>query len=150
MQSYEILRLGVASMTDAPEWSMPPGSLHYGPDGRVALLHFAPGRWLAPAPDTSLLNRMQRQAAAGRLALFDVNSKWQVVTLPGSVATRLLSAGINLEQTLGDRDCAALTLFDTPCILARRGDTFDAWVLSSYLADFATTLSRMTLRIPSA
>lgn len=150
LRSYEILRLGVASLDDDPEWSMPPGGLRYGRDGRVELLHFAPGRWLAPAPDTSLLNRMQQQAAAGQLALFDVNCKWQLITLRGSVATQLLSAGTNLEQVLGERDCASLTLFDTPCILARRDDAFDVWVLASYLADFVATLSRMTLRIPSA
>jgi hypothetical protein len=111
-----------------------PGTARRDAFGRATLLHFAPGRFLAPAPLPDMNRHLDALQAAGVGALFDVDGKWQAFVLTGPGAERLLSYSINLAQVLGERDCAALSLFDCPAILARRTDAFDVWVESSYAA----------------
>src|ERR1700721_4731131 len=49
--------------------------------GRAVLLHFAPGRFLAPAPTPDTERRLLALQAAGVGALFDVEGKWQAFAL---------------------------------------------------------------------
>jgi hypothetical protein len=111
-----------------------PGAVRRDAFGRATLLHFAPGRFLAPAPMSDMDRHLDALQAAGVGALFDVDGKWQAFALTGPGAEQLLANSINLGQVLGNRDCAALYLFDCPAVLARRADAFDVWVESSYAA----------------
>jgi len=111
-----------------------PGTVRRDASGRATLLHFAPGRFLVPAPMPDMDRQLDALQAAGVGALFDVEGKWKAFALTGPGAERLLSYSINLAQVLGNRDCAALNLFDCPAVLARRADAFDVWVEGSYAA----------------
>jgi heterotetrameric sarcosine oxidase gamma subunit len=125
--------LAARATTDLPA---SPGTVRRDASGRAMLLHFAPGRFLAPAPTPDMDQHLDALQAAGVGALFDVDGKWQAFALTGPGAARLLSYSINLAQVLGNRDCAALHLFDCPAVLARRADAFDVWVEGSYAAAF--------------
>jgi hypothetical protein len=111
-----------------------PGSVQRDASGRATLLHFAPGRMLAPTPASEVL--LDRLQAARVGSLFEVDGKWQAFTMSGPGAERVLSSTINLTQVLGQRDCAALHLFDCPAIIARRPGAFDVWVEASYASAF--------------
>jgi sarcosine oxidase gamma subunit len=110
---------------------------------RAVLLHFAPGRFLAPAPTPDTERRLLALQAAGVGAMFDVEGKWQAVTLTAPGTERALSSTIDLAQALGGRDCAALHLFDCPAVLARRGGDFEVWVEASYAVSFREVLSEL-------
>jgi hypothetical protein len=110
---------------------------------RAVLLHFAPGRFLAPAPTPDTERRLLALQAAGVGAMFDAEGKWQAVTLTAPGAERALSSTIDLAQALGGRDCAALHLFDCPAVLARRGGGFEMWVEASYAVAFREVLSEL-------
>lgn len=123
-------------------WPTAPGAVHRDAAGLPALLHFAPGRWLVP---TSALDPAALLAAtAGCCATVDVTGKWQVFVVAGAGAERLLASTIAIEAALEDRDCAAVTLFDCPAILARGGEGFVIWVQSSYAVDFLSTANRLS------
>jgi sarcosine oxidase gamma subunit len=123
-------------------WPTAPGAVLRDPAGLPGLLHFAPGRWLVPSsaldPNTLLA------AAAGCCATVDVTGKWQAFVVTGDGASRLLASTLAVDAALEARDCAAVTLFDCPAILARAGDGYLVWVQSSYAADFLATAQRLT------
>jgi sarcosine oxidase gamma subunit len=111
--------------------------------GRAVLLHFAPGRFLAPAPTPDTEQRLLALQTAGVGAVFDVEGKWQAFALTAPGAERALSSAIDLAQALGGRDCAALHLFDCPAVLARRGGGFEVWVEASYAVAFREVLAEL-------
>ena len=111
--------------------------------GRAVLLHFAPGRFLAPAPTPDTERRLLALQATGVGALFDIEGKWQALALTAPGAERALSSTIDLAQALGGRDCAALHLFDCPAILSRRGGGFELWIEASYAVALHEVLSEL-------
>jgi sarcosine oxidase gamma subunit len=136
-------------LTDAAAAELPasPGAVQRGTDvgsdsstGRAVLLHFAPGRFLAPAPTPDTERRLLALQGAGVGAIFDVEGKWQAFALTAPGAERALSSTIDLAQALGGRDCAALHLFDCPAVLSRRGGGFEVWVEASYAVAFREVL----------
>jgi heterotetrameric sarcosine oxidase gamma subunit len=127
-KTFEFPLVG-AAMMDLPA---SPGSVRRDPSGRAMLLHFAPGRFLMPVPTPDIVRRLDALQVAGVGAAFDVDGKWQALALMGPSAEHALSSAINLTQALGDRECAALQLFDCPAVLARRANAFDVWVEASY------------------
>jgi|GEM_PF-1204135 len=128
------------------EWSTAPGAVRRAPDGRIELLHVAPGRWLAPEPAAALRASLAARAAEGLGAVIDVEGKWRRLTLAGERAARLLASGASLAGVLASRDCALLRLFDAPVVLARDAGAFAAWVQASYLASFRATLEAVIRR----
>jgi sarcosine oxidase gamma subunit len=117
-----------------------PGAVQRDGSGQPTLLHFAPGRFLAPMPTPDLVRHLDALQSAGVGALFDVDGRWQAFALTGPGAERLLSSTINVTEVLADRECAALHLFDCPAALARRADAFDLWVEASYATAFRECL----------
>jgi heterotetrameric sarcosine oxidase gamma subunit len=124
----------------------PPGAAWHDGSGHATLLHFAPGRFLAPAPTAEMARHLAALESAGVGRLFDVRGKWRQLTVAGTGAARLLSAGVDVEAVLAHRDCAALTLFDCPLVLARSGQRFELWVESSYATDLRASLDRLRRR----
>jgi len=106
-------------------------------------LHFAPGRFLAPAPTPDTEQRLLALQAAGVGAMFDVEGKWQAFALTAPGTERALSSTIDLAQALGGRDCAALHLFDCPAVLSRHGGDFEVWVEASYAVAFREVLGEL-------
>jgi heterotetrameric sarcosine oxidase gamma subunit len=117
-------------------WPAAPGAVRHDAAGRPVLLHFAPARWLVPAPHPDIAALIDAATQAGAGAVVDVDGKWKAVELLGPGAARLLASTIDVEAVLGGRECAAVTLFDCPAVLARVPDGFGIWVRSSYAADF--------------
>jgi hypothetical protein len=130
--------------TDLPA---PPGAVQRDPAGRAALVHFAPGRFLAPEPTADLVRHLGALAATGIGVIFDVTGKWQHLVVHGSDASRLLAATIDVAAVLVHRECAALRLFDCPSVLATRPGGFDIWVEASYALDLRTSLERVGGRL---
>ena len=116
---------------------------HGSSAGRAVLLHFAPGRFLAPAPTPDTERRLLALQGAGIGAVFDVEGKWQAFALTAPGAERALSSTVDLAQALGGRDCAALHLFDCPAVLSRRGAGFEVWVEASYAVAFGEVLGEL-------
>jgi heterotetrameric sarcosine oxidase gamma subunit len=119
-----------------------PGAVVRNGMGQCELLHFAPGRWLAPEPSAQLQSRLAAAAAAGAGVQIGVDGKWHALTIAGPGAEQALARTVALEAILAGRECAALTLFDCPSIIARSPATFDVWVQASYAADLMTSLER--------
>jgi len=125
------------------DWPSAAGALRLDAAKRPELMHFAPGRWLAPEP-TSAVAAMLNSAAAGAAGtLVDVTGKWEAMVICGAGAARLLASTIDVDAILKDRGCAAATLFDCPAILAAPGADFALWVQASYSADFIATVQRL-------
>ena len=124
------------------EWPLAPGAIRLGADGRPELLHFAPGRWLAPGAAPDSFHGSYEGATPPAGTLVDVSGKWDGVQLRGGGAARLLATTIDLERVLEQRDCAAVTLFDSPAIIVRVPDGYLLWVQSSYTSDFLTAAKR--------
>jgi heterotetrameric sarcosine oxidase gamma subunit len=122
-----------------------PGGVLRDRDGRAELLHFAPHRWLVPAPSAALHEILANLDLAGDGALVDVDGKWQSFRLEGDGATRILESSVNVDATLSGRACAAVVLFDCPAVLARDGNGFDCWVMSSYAESLLSAIGRLTL-----
>jgi len=120
-----------------------PGTVRRDSAGRATLLHFAPGRFLLPAPTPDLARQIDSLGRADVGVAFDVDGKWRELTITGSGADRLLSSGTDVTAMLAHRDCAALQLFDCPVVLARRTDGFDLWVQASYATDLRKALDRI-------
>ena len=123
-------------------WPARPGAVSYGIDGNPQLLHYAPGRWLAvaTAPPAAVavpvVATFDAVVANGNGVQFDVSGKWQAFGFADEQALRLLASTIDLTAALAGRDCAALTLFDCPALLARVGSGAIVWVGASYAQDF--------------
>lgn len=124
-------------------WPAAPGAVRHDEAGRPVLLHFAPARWLAPAPhpDIAALIEAATQADAG--AIVDVDGKWRAMELLGPGAARLLACTVDVAAVLDGRECAAVTLFDCPALLARVPDGFAVWVRASYAVDFTSAVERL-------
>ena len=123
-------------------WPNAPGAVRWDDRSRPLLLHFAPGRWLAPQPTPQTLAFLGEAARSGTGTLTDVTGKWDALQIRGPGATRLLACTVNYEVLLGNRDCASATLFDCPAILMRTADGVSMWVQSSYTAHFLATAER--------
>jgi hypothetical protein len=139
-----------ATFRPAAELPASPGAVQRGTGidngsstGRAVLLHFAPGRFLAPAPTPDIERRLLALQAAGVGAMFDVEGKWQAFALTAPGAECALASTIDLAQALGGRDCAELHLFDCPAVLARRGGGFEVWVEASYAVAFREMLGEL-------
>ena len=109
-----------------------PGAVLRDGAGRAQALHFAPRRWLLPAPAEPLYRDLAGRDAAGDGALVDVEGKWKWFRLEGPQAARILESSVNVKGLLFKRACAAGVLFDCPAIVANDGENFDCWVMSSY------------------
>lgn len=121
-----------------------PGAVQHDAPGRPALLHFAPGRFLAPAPAPEMVRHLDALAASGVGSVFDVTGKWRHVRVVGRDAKRLLASGIDVAAVLLHHECAAVQLFDCPVVLARASDGYDLWVQASYATDFVRSLRRIS------
>jgi hypothetical protein len=128
-------------------WPAAPGGVRHDADGRPVLLHFAPARWLVPAPHPDIAALVDAATEAGAGVVVGVDGKWQAMELLGAEAARLLASTIDLEQSLEGRECAAVTLFDCPAILARIPAGFAVWVRSSYAADFVAAIAAVRARL---
>lgn len=113
-------------------------------EGRVELLHFAPRRWLIPGPSAALYQILANLALAGDGALVDVDGKWQSFRMEGEGAIRILESSVNVDATLCRRSCAAVALFDCPAVLARDGNGFTFWVMSSYTESLLGVIGQLT------
>lgn len=122
-----------------PAWPSSAGAVRYDARQRPLLLHFAPGRWLAPDPDEDTCSLLAAAGLAAAGVVVEVTGKWEALLIRGTRAPRLLACALAIEPVLNARDCAAVTLFDCPAILARAPGGFAVWVQSSYAADFAAT-----------
>jgi sarcosine oxidase gamma subunit len=136
-----------ARVPDA-DWPAEPGQVLRDGAGRAVLLHFAPGRWLVPAPDERLRTRLDALARDRHGALVDVDGKWQALALALAPATasRVLASGVEVEALLRGRDTAAIVLFDCPLIVVRAGAGFELYVAASYLHSFEAAVE--SLRLP--
>jgi heterotetrameric sarcosine oxidase gamma subunit len=121
-----------------------PGAVLRDSAGHAQVLHFAPRRWLVPAPAEPLYRDLAERDVAGDGALVDVEGKWQWFRLEGPQATRILESSVNVEGLLFKRSCAAGALFDCPMVLGRDGATFDCWVMSSYAQSFLRAISQIS------
>jgi heterotetrameric sarcosine oxidase gamma subunit len=139
--------LAAAASADLPA---SPGEVRRDGGGRPVVLHFAPGRYLVPAPTPEISRRLGALQDAGIGAVFDVDGKWQALTLEGPGARRLLAATFDPARVLTDRDCAALQLFDCPAVLACRAQAFDIWVEASYAQALLDRLQRQLRKRPGA
>jgi hypothetical protein len=112
-----------------------PGQVRYADSGEPVLLHYAPGRWFAPAADDSLRLQLEALEAAGEGALFDVTGKFRSWRLDGTEGRLWLAQQCEVAMVLAGRDCAALTLFDCPALLTKRQldghENFVVWLASS-------------------
>jgi heterotetrameric sarcosine oxidase gamma subunit len=128
----------------AGAWAGPfptaPGAVTRDGLGSCELLHIAPGHWLVPEPSPEVAACLHAAASAGAGVQIGVDGKWQAVRFSGPAAQRVLARTVALDTILAGRDCAALTLFDSPSIIARSDAAFDIWVQSSYAAEFMTCL----------
>jgi hypothetical protein len=141
--AWELVAFGADAASPPVNLPAAPGAMTLDAQGRPALLHFAPGRWLALADPTGT-------SPGSAIAAFDVTGKWQGLVLSGPRAPRLLASTIHTATVLRARDCAALELFDCPAILAALPDggaapAYAVWVLSSYLAQFLDAAQRAPL-----
>ena len=127
-------------------WPAAPGAVRHDAGGRPVLLHFAPARWLAPAPHPDITALIDSAVAAGAGVVVDVEGKWTALELLGPGATLLLSSTVDVAPLLEGRECAAVTLFDCPAILARLPDGFAIWTRSSYAANLVTAVEGLLRR----
>jgi hypothetical protein len=96
-------------------------------------LHLAGDRWLWLDPAAERL----AEFANGGLVIVDVDGKWAVYDAGADVARRILNAAVDLDEILDGRDCAAVTLFDCPAVVARPvADRIVVCVHASYAASF--------------
>lgn len=124
-------------------WPAAPGAVRHDSLGRPGLLHFAPARWLAPGPCPEIAAIIAAAEQSGTGTLVDVSGKWREFALTGADAGRLLAGALNVEMVLEGRECAAVTMFDCPCVLARVADGYAIWVRSSFAADFIAAIARL-------
>ena len=131
-----------AARTFGDAWPLKAGGVRWAADGRAALLHIAANRWLAPDPSPETLALIDAGYGANIGAAVDVSGKWHGLSLIGADADHALTACIDIGAVLGDRDCAALTVFDSPAIIGRRPDGYSLWVHASFATDCVAMLTR--------
>jgi len=133
---------GTAVVADAiSAWPANPGQALWDASGRPALLHFAPDRWLVPAPAPTLLRELTSLARGGCGVLIEVEGKWQEVRIAAEHARRVLSGSIDVEAVLARRECAAILLFDCPAILARHDGAFNVWIAASFVQSLLAVIA---------
>ncbi|MGH8252456.1 MAG: hypothetical protein ACRES2_00325 [Steroidobacteraceae bacterium] len=125
-----------------PSWPVDAGAVVRDSNDAASLLHFAPGRVLAPDPSAATETLLDVAAAGGAGTRIDATGKWEHYIVRGLGAARLLACAIELGAVLDKRDCAAVTLFDCPAIVAKWRDGFELWIQSSYAGDFLATAQR--------
>jgi len=131
------------------DWPAAPGATRVDAAGRAELLHFAPGRWLAPEPSPAVLALLEGAERAGAGTQVDVTGKWDRIDVSGSAAARLLASTIEIGSVLAGRGCAAVTAFDCPAVVSGGGEDFALWLQSSYTADFMATATRLRSALPA-
>jgi hypothetical protein len=130
------------SGSTSADWPMNPGSVQRDSLDRAILLHFAPGRVLAPDPSAATEAVLDAATTQGAGTRIDATGKWAHYVIAGPDAARLLACTIELGSVLDKRECAAVTLFDCPAVIARTHTGFELWLQSSYGADFLATAER--------
>jgi len=115
-------------------WSSVPGAVARDASGDPVLLHYAPGRWLVSGTGPVVEAALAHIPSFGTAA--DVTGKWLGLHLAGEPARRLLASTVAIEAVLRNRECAALLLFDCPCVIARTSTGHVAWLQASYRAHF--------------
>jgi hypothetical protein len=108
-----------------------PGQVSRDADGRPALLHFAPRRWLVVSPGANLKAGLADLDDRGLGALVDVDEKW--LPLRVGEPSKSLGTCIAAGAVLRDRQCAAVSIFDCPAIIAGGESGIDLWVASSFV-----------------
>ncbi len=133
------------------DWPINPGAVQRDDQNRAMLLHFAPGRVLAPDPSAATEALLNAAAAQGMGNTVDVTGKWDHYVIDGPDAARLLACAIDSSAALDKRECAAVVLFDCPAVIARLRSGFELWLQASYSADFLATADgfRAALRHPT-
>jgi sarcosine oxidase gamma subunit len=123
-------------------WPCRPGEVMY--DGQeIAVLHFAPARWLVD-PSSTLASAMLAAAVeAGGGTAVHVEGKWRAMQLTGTHATRALASTVDIERLLRSRGCVATMAFDCPAIVVGASGGYRIWVSSSHAVDFAAALGRL-------
>ena len=81
--------------------------------------------------------------AASAGTAVDATGKWREFHLSGPDASRALGLSIDSESVLDGRECAAVLLFDCPCVLARLGSGYAIWVQASFAVDFEAAIGRL-------
>ncbi len=127
-------------------WPVAPGAVRHDADGRPVLLHFAPARWLAPAPHPDIEALIAAAIAADAGVAVDVDGKWTAFELTGPAAGRVLATTVDVDAVLAGRECAAVTLFDCPAIVARVPNGYAIWVGASYAAHFEAAVHDLRAR----
>jgi heterotetrameric sarcosine oxidase gamma subunit len=127
----------------ATEWPTEPGAARLDASGRAVMLHFAPGRWLVPAPANDVQALVAAAEAATVGAGVDVSGKWREFALVGRDAGRVVACSVDPAAVLDGRDVAAVVLFDCPCLIARLTGGYAIWVRSSFAKDFAASVGRL-------
>jgi sarcosine oxidase gamma subunit len=131
----------------AGDWPTDPGGVLRDAAHRPLLLHFSPGRWLAPAPTPASEALFDATARVGGGGSIDVTGKWQHLLVAGPGAGRLLACALDIAAVLEGRGCAAAVLFDCPAIVAQAAGGFELWVQASYGADFLATAGRFAAQL---
>jgi hypothetical protein len=128
-----------------PNWPLRPGDVARDAAGRARLVHFAPGRWLAPAPDAALVTELSALERAAAGTLVEVSGKWCAVALEASLGKAVLASAIDVEAVLAGREAAAVMLFECPAVLARGALGYDLWVGASYLHALGTVVDALRI-----
>lgn len=123
-------------------WPSAPGAVLRDGEGRALALHFAPGRWLVPAPTDALRSAVADAESTSAGAGVDVTGKWRHLTLTGRDAGRLVACSVDADGVLDGREVAAVVLFDCPCVLAKSTAGYEIWVRSSFARDFVASIGR--------
>ena len=133
-----------------PAWPTTPGGVLSGADGWPCILHFAPLRWLLIDPTEEWHALVEAGVQAGRGTIVDVSGKWEMMTLGGPSAARVLAHSIDVESVTRHRGCAAVMLFGCPAILAADATQFRLCVQRSYAADFVAAVLRLGQAVADA
>jgi sarcosine oxidase gamma subunit len=127
----------------AAAWPVAPGEVRRAADGAPLLLHFAPGRWLAPDPGLGSGGLIDAAVERGLGTRIDVDGKWVAMRLTGADAAQILANTLDIRAVLADRDCAALHLFDCPAIVMSAEGGYRLWVVASCAQAFEAAVGRL-------
>jgi sarcosine oxidase gamma subunit len=134
---------GIPAELDPAVWPVAPGDVRRAADGAPLLLHFAPGRWLAPDPGADRGRLIDAAEGRGLGTRIDVDGKWVAMRLTGADATPVLASTIDIRAVLADRGCAALHLFDCPAIVMAAEGGYRLWVVASCAEAFEAAVGRL-------
>lgn len=144
-EARDVEFVAYAEMPVSADLPMAPGAMHL--DGATpSLLHVAPGRWFVPAASEATRAHLDRLAEHG--SVVDVTGKWRRFDLHGAGATGLLSETIDILAVLTGRECAAVTVFDCPSVVARVPGGYVLWTRASHRLHLQAEFARLTGRGP--